>query len=697
MAFFLINHAIAEILERSSAPGKRVPEQDKRWRIISAQSMVLLIISMSLWLLFPSNGISAVDGKRLPAKASAQLSASGYGPELAIDENDSSLWLASLTPHGSNDNNNVWFQLDFGTVKKVARLNWLAASGTPYPASAPSRYKVIVSNDGATWTTVHDATSAVIPTTEGNVLLNTDARYVRLVTTQVNDGTGWALGLREIWVTEGRDKSAISLLWHLRALMFDGRVKLTWQPPNVSGIARLNVYRSESPTNAIGTKIASMGASSHEYSVVVPNWTPYYYWVQAVDSNGREVGISNKAAAFAHPADKASNRAETFSFWYDPYKSATDPDSSNRHIGNATFVVSDKANAITDLAKAGIGMLSYITLYETWEWTAKFNKDQEFAKVVEKIAPIAFFKITANFSGSPPGYVPGKFNRPNSNTFNPKAIQYTVDPNSAEFRNMALAHVRKRLADGVLGFFVDEGYEDDIAASSVCQSTGHTHYYGDNLTSADAFIGMLMEITCAVKKMNPRGVVMVNGGVPADAEFYGLKLGDVDDGQLWESYLRSSYITPKEHADEWATVYRRSVDLEKAWNSAPPRRMFVLSYPMNRNEAFLCYATAKLCDLPWSAGLGASDQHFVTYPELVNIRLGVPTEVRQYGGTKLGEAYIRRYEQGFVVVNPTHQEQKLTLSLAGHKKCHDVFAGKDLTGDNLVVVLPPESGRVYLY
>jgi len=701
MATFVTKPSVvaSKYSRRLSSPMNGRCRPARNWRWISCLAATILCILVGICSFSPA---FAGEDNRLPAKASAQVSAPGYGPELAVDNNESTLWVASLTPSGSN--NKVWFQLDLGRVKQVARLHWLAALGTPYPASAPKKYQVIVSSDGVNWKTALDTTAEGANEPSGDVLLNTNARYVRLVTIQVNDGTGWALGLREIWVTEGRETSASSYQWRMRAVMSDGRIVLSWQPPNDSRIKQLRIYRSSAPTDPVGKTIAKLGSSAREFSDIVPNWTPYFYWVQAIDSDGKALGISTKAAAFAHPATPPSERVETFAFWYEPYKPTVDTDRSVRHIGNAAFVVGPGAGVAADLAKTGTGVLPYITLYQTADWTGTFRVNADFTTVLEKIAPIAFFRPTLRFPGSPPGYVPTVFCRPGNPEYNPQSIQYTTCPNSKVFRDMVLARVNKQIAGGVLGFFVDNGYVDDIAALSVCQSTNHAHYYGDNLTSADAFLGMLMEITCILKKLNPHGIVMVNGGVPGRAEFYGLKLGNVCDGQLWEGYLRSSYSTPKEHIADWRTVYRRSVELEKAWHATPPRRMFVLSYPWNREEAFFCFATAKLCDLPWSAGLGINDPyhkqfggHFGTYPELVNLRLGSPTDVRQYGGEKLGEVYVRRFERGVVVVNPTKQAQKVTLSLTGRNQCRDIYAKKDLSGEMIVVAMPPESGRVYLY
>lgn len=476
---------------------------------------------------------------------------------------------------------------------------------------------------------------------------------------------------------ESHDEASASSQWHLKATATDHQVNLSWKIPNDPKIDHVKIYRSLIPTDPHGKQIANLKTLGYEYSDRVRNWKPYYYWVQAVDDNGQNLGTSNKVAAFAHPGDSALDRIETFAFWYEPYKPTTDDDSTARHIGHAAFVVGPDQDTDTmmDLKTAGVDVLSYISFYQTADWAhGTFKKDENFSAVIKRLAPVAFYRKNLNFPGSPPGYLPSIFSREGNVEYNPQSIQYTADPNSAPLREMALSRINELMDSGTSGFFVDNGYNDDIAASIADQSDLHAHYYGANLTSADAFLGLLMDIFCEVKKRNPKGIVMVNGTVPASAEFYGLKLGDVSDGQLWESYLRSSYSTLNEHVDDWDEVYRRSIEIERSWQAAPPHRMYVLSYPWDRNEAFFTYATAKLCDLPWSANVGITDPHhshfggrFGTYPELVNIHLGHPVNERQYGGEKWGEVYVRYYANGFVMVNPADQEQKFTL-LKGHKK-----------------------------
>jgi hypothetical protein len=562
---------------------------------------------------------------------------------------------------------------------------------------------VLVSKDGNKWESVSEPPRAETPEPVGNVLLNREARFVRLETTRVNDGTGWALGLREIWVTEGHDDSEIARQFRPHCVSQAGAVSLAWTVPEGVRAAGVRLYASDSPTAPTEKPLATLEPGVTTYRERIPNWTPRYYRVEAVDAAGKALLRSEPVAAVARSASTVAP-PETFAFWYEPYKPSTESDASIKHIGDAAFVVGPGFEAAADLAKLGKGLLPYVTFYQTAGWAPIFSVDADPKQVADAIAPVAFYRKSARFQGCPAGYVPSVFCRPGNVEFNGKSIQFTLCPNSTRLRELVLAHVRKQLAGGALGFFVDNGYDDDVAARSVCQSSAHVHYYGEDLTGADAFLGLMLDVICEVKKRHPNGVVMLNGGVPPTASFYGLSQGDVCDGTLWESYLRSSYSTPKEHVYDWQPIHEASMALEKAARGPVPQRKFVLSYPWDRDEAFFCYATAKLCDLPWSASLGISDPHhlrfgghFGTYPELIDLRLGRPLEPEKYGGAKFGEVFAREYERGIVLVNPTKTTQTAAVPRGKARRYRDVFTGSEGEGDTLSLEMRAESGRVFLW
>jgi F5/8 type C domain len=139
----------------------------------------------------------------LGATATASSEASGYPAANAVDGSNTTQWVANLTPTGAN--NSAWFQLDFGSRKQIDCVKWLGANGVPYPAASPSEYSFQVSDDGTNWVTVGTRTNTPLPQinpyeiVNGDELINAQGRYLRIVTTKVNDGTGWALSFFEFW------------------------------------------------------------------------------------------------------------------------------------------------------------------------------------------------------------------------------------------------------------------------------------------------------------------------------------------------------------------------------------------------------------------------------------------------------------------------------------------------------------------
>jgi len=121
----------------------------------------------------------------------------------AVDGSTSTWFRATPGAYSSNDH--ISIRLDFGSVKQIDRLRWHGLNGATdpsvYPAHSPTKYSIEVSNDGScgSWNTVVPETDHGGPVIEGDELLNARGRYLRLKVTKVNDGTGWALGFKEIW------------------------------------------------------------------------------------------------------------------------------------------------------------------------------------------------------------------------------------------------------------------------------------------------------------------------------------------------------------------------------------------------------------------------------------------------------------------------------------------------------------------
>lgn len=117
---------------------------------------------------------------------------SGYPATNAIDANPQTLWV------DASPNNNSWITLDLGTSKPIDRVRWLSGLGTPYPAYAPGTYTVSVSQDNQNWTQVAYGSNP-LGVINGNEPVGMTARYVKLATTIVVDGSGWSLSFFEFW------------------------------------------------------------------------------------------------------------------------------------------------------------------------------------------------------------------------------------------------------------------------------------------------------------------------------------------------------------------------------------------------------------------------------------------------------------------------------------------------------------------
>jgi F5/8 type C domain len=92
--------------------------------------------------------------------------------------------------------------LDLQAVYEVDRIRWTGGAWTPYPAQSPGDYTVAVSEDGRRWSAVATRTNPA-GVINGSEPVRLNARYIKLTTTKVNEGSGWALAFHEFWV-EGR-------------------------------------------------------------------------------------------------------------------------------------------------------------------------------------------------------------------------------------------------------------------------------------------------------------------------------------------------------------------------------------------------------------------------------------------------------------------------------------------------------------
>jgi len=158
---------------------------------------------------FLSHTLQSPPHERLAATVATSSAASGYPASYAGDGNMTTQWVASLNSNDPN-NNNAWIQLDFGARMALQSVKWVGAGMTPYPAWSPTDYSIQISDDGTSWQTV-DTRSNSAPVVNGIEPLNAQARFLRMLTGKVGDGSGWSLSFFEFWA-EGSALPTLSSL-----------------------------------------------------------------------------------------------------------------------------------------------------------------------------------------------------------------------------------------------------------------------------------------------------------------------------------------------------------------------------------------------------------------------------------------------------------------------------------------------------
>jgi hypothetical protein len=218
---------------------------DEGGRILGTYTPLQTALNHTGPLMFFNVPVPGPSMVQFPATVTTNAADPAYPAWHAGDNNPSTKWVASTS--SSLANNHAWIQLDLGSVKEVRHIEWTGATGSPYPAHSPSHYTIAASNDGLHWQTVQTRTYNYAMTT-GYEHVFLMARYLRLTTTKVNDGTGWSLGFSEFRAIGFEPPSAprLSTNWvnisseqgtYPGGYAVDGNVNTTWvaspaTPPN---------------------------------------------------------------------------------------------------------------------------------------------------------------------------------------------------------------------------------------------------------------------------------------------------------------------------------------------------------------------------------------------------------------------------------------------------------------------------------
>ncbi len=216
---------------------------------------------------------------------------------------------------------------------------------------------------------------------------------------------------------------------------------------------------------------------------------------------------------------------------------------------------------------------------------------------------------------------------------------YTTCPNEPGYQDAMVAWVRRIMALGADGVFVD-----NLAARATCAGPQHGKHQHLTDNQTHAFALLLKRVREVIKQAKPDGAVLGNSASPLSLprEFWKYL-----DAEMLESYI-CTWVS-KERWFDWSKHWhRQGVELQPFVRAG--KQIQCLSYlghtPYGiREDAFYCYATARLGGMVWNGGTGlANPDSSILY----QIRLGRPLADEQ----EENGVHYRVFERGFVAVNP---------------------------------------------
>ncbi len=265
---------------------------------------------------------------------------------------------------------------------------------------------------------------------------------------------------------------------------------------------------------------------------------------------------------------------------------------------------------------------------------------------------------------------------------------YCTCPNVAEYADSVLAYVELLMKRGASGIFLD-----NLHPNRECYGEKfgkHKHMFK---TQIEAFADLLRRARQIIKKYDPEGALLVNSADPATLpkEFWPYVDADMSE----------SYICTWVAKDRWG-------DWHKDWNGIDKKipagkQVCCLSYLGHdtqhtvKEDAFFCYASARLMNFIWGAGYDKDKVKDDTpIRQLYSLTLGQPVAEEKV----VDEIHYRIFKNGVVVVNPTDDARKLTLNKDIRLPLlWDVYENKVLKTEqgSITLNLPEQSGRVYIF
>jgi len=273
-------------------------------------------------------------------------------------------------------------------------------------------------------------------------------------------------------------------------------------------------------------------------------------------------------------------------------------------------------------------------------------------------------------------------------------------PNTPGYREACLEATQQLLDMGFDGFFMDCARCSWNQGGATCagpQFGKHEHVYPD-LTNEQVFLQkVLPDLYTLVKSEDPNNILVFNS---AGADPAYLRYGD---GDMIESYAYSGASATGLFTD-WPTLL--------SWAQGGPWQELVrhgkvaiaLSYvgytpKGTREEAFYCYAAAKLSGFAWADWFTIGQD--AVAQQLYALRLGPARgEMEERDGV-----WTRMYHNGIVALNPTGEDKLLRLGESNPGPAYTYL--RELCTNRRVAVyhdgrpvaeplIPAECGRVFV-
>ncbi len=265
---------------------------------------------------------------------------------------------------------------------------------------------------------------------------------------------------------------------------------------------------------------------------------------------------------------------------------------------------------------------------------------------------------------------------------------YCTCPNVAGYADAVLAYVKILMERGAAGIFLDNVHPNRECFGE--KFGRHKHRFG---TQIEAFADLMRRARELIKSYDPDGALLINSADPATlpAEFW-----PSTDSEMSESYICTWVAT-----DRWGDWHKNWNGLDKKLPAG--KQVCCLSYLGHdtkhsfKDDVFFCYASARLMNFIWGAGYDKA-------------KVGDDSAMRTINGLTVGQptapeavddgVHYRLFKNGLVAVNPTESENTLALpARLPTSFLWDVYDEKEVAGgaEGIVLTLPPQSGRVYLY